>query len=156
MCKSRRPRVVEAGLVHLQVQEPAEHQIIIEPLTEHALAAHRVQRHQQRGLERPPGRNRGHPTALYIWSNNGESCLSVPSANCLMRRIGWSLVRAFPGRSPPALPAAAALRPALRLSSSASNTHFDELYRDGIQAFINSLLEDSRFTLPPLDRLQAA
>jgi hypothetical protein len=53
--------VVEAGLVHLRIQEPAEQQVVVELLAKQPLAAHRVQRHQQRGFQQPLGRQRRSP-----------------------------------------------------------------------------------------------
>src|SRR6266404_5124700 len=43
--------MVEARLVQLQIQEPAEQQVIVELLAQQPLTAHRVERHQQRGFE---------------------------------------------------------------------------------------------------------
>src|SRR6201981_3037725 len=57
----RKARMVKARLVPLQIQKPAEQQIVVELFAEHPLAANRIQRHQQRGLEQTLGRNRRPP-----------------------------------------------------------------------------------------------
>src|SRR5580700_1185706 len=52
-------RMVEAGLVPVHIQEPAEQKVVVQLLTKHPLAAHRIQRHQQRGFQQPLRRDRG-------------------------------------------------------------------------------------------------
>src|SRR6266702_2277664 len=49
---STEARMIEARLVQLHVQKPAEQQIVVELLTEQPLAANRIQCHQQRSFER--------------------------------------------------------------------------------------------------------
>ena len=61
-----------------------------------------------------------------------------------MRRIGWSLGTRFSGSITTSIARCRRSSPRMRLSSSAPITHFDELCRSEIQAFINSLL-----SLPP-------
>ena len=39
---ARKSRVVEAWLAHIHVEEPAKQQVVIELLTKHAFAAHRI------------------------------------------------------------------------------------------------------------------
>jgi len=51
--------MVEGGLVPVQVEELAKQQVIVQLLAEHPLAAHRIQRHQQRGLQQSLRRDRG-------------------------------------------------------------------------------------------------
>ena len=51
-----RRRVERLG-VDRQVQEPLEQQVVVQPLAERPLAAHRVQRHQHRRLEQLLGRD---------------------------------------------------------------------------------------------------
>src|SRR5208282_452558 len=51
--------VVEARFVPVQIQEPAEQQVIIQLLAEHSLAAHCIKRHQQRGFQQSLRRDRG-------------------------------------------------------------------------------------------------
>src|SRR6266568_9231683 len=58
---STEARMIEARLVQLHVQKPAEQQIVVELLTEQPLAANRIQRHQQRSFEQTLGRNRRTP-----------------------------------------------------------------------------------------------
>ena len=66
-CSSSRSRFlrehgrVEARLGHVHVEEPAKQQVVVELLAELPLAAHRVQRHQQRRLQQPLGRDRRPP-----------------------------------------------------------------------------------------------
>src|SRR5512133_3844410 len=55
----REGRVVEALLDAIHVEEPAEQQVVVELLAEEPLAAHAVERHQQRRLQEPLGRDRG-------------------------------------------------------------------------------------------------
>ena len=55
---ARKGRVVEARLVGLQVQKPAEQKVVVQLLAQQPLAAYRVQRHQQGRLQQPLGRNR--------------------------------------------------------------------------------------------------
>src|SRR6266852_5192908 len=55
---ARKGRMVEARLVHLQIQKPAEQKVVVELLAKQPLAAHRLQRHQQRGFQQPLRRNR--------------------------------------------------------------------------------------------------
>src|ERR1700680_2460712 len=81
--------MVEARIVPVQVQEPAEQQVVVQLLTEHPLTAHRVERHQERSFQQPLWRVEGRPTSLYICSNSGEISLSATSANSLISLIGW-------------------------------------------------------------------
>ena len=50
--------MVEARLGHIHIEEPAEQQVVVQLLAEQPFAAHRVERHQQRGLQQPLGRDR--------------------------------------------------------------------------------------------------
>ena len=53
---------IEARLHQVHIQKPAIQEVVVQLLTEGPLAAHRVQRDQQRRLEQPLGRNRWSPT----------------------------------------------------------------------------------------------
>ena len=57
----REDRRNEALLDHVHVHEPAKEQVVVELLAELALAADRVERHQQRRLQQPLGRDRRPP-----------------------------------------------------------------------------------------------
>jgi hypothetical protein len=57
--------LVEGGVFHIQVQEPLEEQVVLQPLAELALAANRVEGHQQAGLEQMLGRDGG-PTGFGV------------------------------------------------------------------------------------------
>src|SRR5713226_2166711 len=82
--------MVEARLVQLHLQEPAEQQVIVELLAQQPLAAHRVSAISSEALSRRSGGIDGLPVALYIRSKLGDSNCSTASASCLMRRSGWS------------------------------------------------------------------
>jgi hypothetical protein len=49
----------EAWLVPVQVQEPTEQKVVVQLLAEHPLAAHGIQRHQERSFQQPLRRDRG-------------------------------------------------------------------------------------------------
>src|SRR5438309_1629617 len=57
--------LVESGVLDVEVQEPLEEEIVLEPLAELALAANRIEGHQEAGLEQVLGRDRG-PALLGI------------------------------------------------------------------------------------------
>jgi hypothetical protein len=50
---------VEGGVLHVEVQEPLEEQVVAEPFAELALTANRVEGHQPAGLEQVLGWDRG-------------------------------------------------------------------------------------------------
>ena len=54
----RKRAVLERRLDHAHVQEPTKEKVVGQLLAELPLAAHRVERHQQRRLEKSLGRNR--------------------------------------------------------------------------------------------------
>jgi IclR family acetate operon transcriptional repressor len=57
--------LVEGGILDVEVQEPLEEEVVLEALAELALAANRVEGHQETGLELVLGRDRG-PALLGI------------------------------------------------------------------------------------------
>lgn len=57
----REDRRIEARLLHIHIEEPAKHEVVVELLAELPLAAHRVQRDEQHRFEQPLGRDRGSP-----------------------------------------------------------------------------------------------
>src|SRR5437899_8853672 len=57
--------LVESGVLDVEVQEPLEEEIVLEPLAELALAANRIEGDQEAGLEQVLGRDRG-PALLGI------------------------------------------------------------------------------------------
>ena len=56
---ARKARVVEARLVPVHIQEPAEQKIVVQLLAQQPLAAYCVKRHQERGFQQALRRDRG-------------------------------------------------------------------------------------------------
>ena len=84
-------RRVEARLDHVHVEEPAEQQVVVELLAEQPLASHGVQRHQQRRLQQPLGRDRRPPhAAVHRVEHRRQSSASASSASFLIARSGCS------------------------------------------------------------------
>src|SRR5262249_8658741 len=73
---------IETRLEQAHVQEPAVQQLIVQLLTERALAADRVQRNQQRRLEQSLGRNRWSATSgihlIEDWRQFSQSAICIP------------------------------------------------------------------------------
>ena len=88
---------VEAAPDQAPVQEPAERQVAAQLLAEGALAAHRVQGNQQRGLGSRAGGTEARPTLTYMLSNAGDRRARAASVTALSRRRGWSFGTRFPG-----------------------------------------------------------
>src|SRR5208282_5181592 len=84
--------VVEARFVPVQIQEPAEQQVIIQLLAEHSLAAHCIKRHQQRGFQQSLRRDRG-PAYLtvHLLEQRREFFERYPSQRLDQsnRMVGW-------------------------------------------------------------------
>ncbi len=90
-------RGIEAALDQAHVQEPAERQVVCEFHADGALAAHRVQGNQQRGLSSRSGGTEARPTLAYMRSNAGDRRARAASATALSRRRGWSFGIRSPG-----------------------------------------------------------
>ncbi len=83
--------MVEGELAHIEAQEPLEEQVVLQPLAELALAANRVERHQQAALEQVLGRDRG-PAILGVHgaSKVGARRSRARSTMGRTRRMGCS------------------------------------------------------------------
>ena len=95
-CRSSRSRLwvkvvgVEDVVARLQVEEPAEQEVGVDPLAQLAFAPDRVQGHQQEGLEQPLGRDARPAGGLYAFSNAAASPARRRSTRRLTSRRGWS------------------------------------------------------------------
>ena len=92
-------RGVEGRVSDVEVEEPLEQQVVLQPLTELPLAADRYKAISRLALSKCSGGMEGRPLAAYIWAKVGASAASACSTIGLMRRIGcsagtnWSGVR---------------------------------------------------------------
>jgi hypothetical protein len=86
----RERRRIPHRVVHLESDEPAKQQIVVELSHEQPLASDRVENLQQQPRRSFSGAIDGRPTCAYIRSNRNESSFSASSTRVRIGRSGWS------------------------------------------------------------------
>jgi hypothetical protein len=84
----REDRVVEDVVAGLEIEEPAEQEVGLQPSAEFTLGADRVQAPQQERLEQRLGRDPGRPTSLNAARNVRDMSASARSTILLIGRSG--------------------------------------------------------------------